>query len=696
MKYVFDVEANGLLPTADKIWCIVAKDIVTEEVYTFSDYSSQPGVRSLREGLYLLQEAEKLIGHNIILYDSMVLNKLYPTYAIKNVEFIDTLILSQLSHFSRPLRYSWGKHDLASFGKHFGRHKPEQDQWDKFEEAMIHRCKEDVEINFLVYKFLQREARDNKLSKDIIIRELKTALISRNQVANGWRLDIPKANKHLDKLDTILEQLRSEIEPELPTTIKKLGNSLTWEDVNIKLGGPFKRVPPVTKDILGDIVKPAKEPTLLKFTKARDYHSHIAKWFNIPAKSGRTKDRLVVGPYTKVSFENSRMSQHAQVKKFLFKHGWKPTTWNYKKTKDDKFVKDSVGRKIRTTPKLTEDSFDSIEGLLGKKIGKFNTYTSRRKVIKNPDKDDKGWLNNLQDGRIVCSPRTIGAATARMTHGGLVNVPSSKAVFGKEMRELFIASEGHQIVACDMSSAQLRLLAAAIGNKAYTNAVVSGSEHDENGYYIGTDIHSVNGIAAGLINPNWERGSGIWKNGEEIGNKKWTDGRSKAKTFIYALLFGAGETKIGTIVGGGLHEGRKLKDAFLAKLPALDLLMSELKNEWELNKKAGEGWFTGLDGRRIYCNSPHKILNFKLQSDEAILLKQWLINVEDEILGRSDLSNVKLLLSYHDELNYETIPQEADKLGEVLKRGIQDAGKQFGINIMDGNYKIGSNWAEVH
>ena len=235
------------------------------------------------------------------------------------------------------------------------------------------------------------------------------------------------------------------------------------------------------------------------------------------------------------------------------------------------FVKDSVGRKVRTTPKLTEDSFESIQGTLGKKIGNFNTYVSRRNTIKNSEKPDKGWLNNLTpQGKIICSPRTIGAATARMTHGGLVNVPSPKALFGKEMRELFIASPGMKIVACDMASAQLRLLAAAMGDKNYLKVVVSGSEHDENGNYVGTDIHSVNGIAAGLINPKWKRGSGEWKNSQEIGNKKWTDARAKAKTFIYALLFGAGDAKIGTIVKGGTEEGKKLRGTFLSRLPAVE------------------------------------------------------------------------------------------------------------------------------
>jgi hypothetical protein len=697
MKLIVDLEANGFLDTATTIWVMVAKDCETGEKFTFSDYSKQDYVKPLCDGLSLISNADAIVGHNIIIYDTLILDKLCPNCDLSKPRLIDTLILSQLSHFSRPLRYTWGRHSLEAFGKHFGRYKPEQAQWTEFEEAMVHRCEEDVEINYLTYRYLQREVISNGMPKDVADRELETASISRQQVKNGWRLDIDKAKEHLATLDTLIADLARDIEPKLPMTIKKPSKAMTWEEVNNKLSGVFLRVPQTQKDIRGNIIKPAKEPTVLKFVKSGAYTSHIAKWFELDPKDGQKKDKFIVGPYTRVKFEISTMSQHAQVKKFLFTQGWRPTTWNYKKDASGNFLKDSVGRRIKTTPKLTEDSYESIKGELGKAVAKHNTYVSRRKAIENPDKDDLGWLNNLAPGdRVICTPRTIGAATARMTHAGVVNVPGSKAVFGKEMRELFIATYGYKIVACDMASAQLRLFAAAMGDPKYIEAVTAGSEHDEEGNYIGTDIHSVNGIAAGLIDPEWPRGSGVWEEGQEVGNKKWTDGRAKAKTFIYALLFGAGDAKLGTIVGGGLQEGRELRSSFLKKLPAIERLISKLKKEWDNNKHAGEGWFKGLDGRRIYCNSPHKILNYKLQSDEAILLKQWLINVNNAIAQSDEVNHSRLLLSYHDELNYETIPEETDALGVILKQGIQEAGNQFGIGIMDGDYKVGNNWASVH
>lgn len=697
-KYVFDLEGNGFLDTIDKVWCLVMKDITTGEVFTYSDHSTSEGIEPLAIGLERLSKAEIGICHNVILYDMLVLDKLYPQYDFSRLKLIDTLIWSQLQNFNRPLRFSWGKHSLEVWGQHFGRHKPAQEQWTKFDEHMLFRCEEDVEINYLVYRYLLNEKKEISMSGDVIAREMYAAIVSQQQVKNGWELNVALANKHITTLDSKVKSLADKIEPNLPQRLIKPSTAATWEEVNNALGHVFKRVPVTRHDIKGKALKPAKLPTICAFTKARHYHSHIAKWFDITPASGKDEaTRLVDGPFTRIKWETSKMSQHAQVKKFLFTQGWVPTTWNFKKDEDGMFIKDSVGRKIKTTPKLTEDSFDTIKGSLGKEVATYNTYANRRNVIANKDHDDKGWLNNLNSqGRLICYPRTIGAATARMTHSGIVNVPGRKALFGKEMRQLFVASSGKIIVACDMASAQLRLLAAAMKSPDYLKTVITGSEHAPDGSYIGTDIHSVNGIAAGLLDPHAQRGSGIWKNGEEGPSEEWLEGRAQSKTFIYAFLFGAGDAKIGSIIGGDAEAGRRLKAKFFKGFPALATLIDRLKLEWSTNKKKGDGWFTGLDGRRIYCNSPHKILNYKLQSDEAILLKQWLINVDNSIKTSNEVKNASLLLSYHDELNYETIPEEADALGKILKAGIQDAGKQFGIGIMDGDYKTGPNWAEVH
>ena len=94
--------------------------------------------------------------------------------------------------------------------------------------------------------------------------------------------------------------------------------------------------------------------------------------------------------------------------------------------------------------------------------------------------------------------------------------------------------------------------------------------------------------------------------------------RAQAKTFIYAYLYSAGDEKIGQIVGGGAHTGKKIKEAFLARTPAL----AELRNK--IKRMAEKGSLPGLDGRRLYVRSPHKALNTLLQGAGAAVMKEAL------------------------------------------------------------------------
>lgn len=148
MKIVFDIEANGLIDTVDTVWCIVLKDIDTKKVYEFDNTTSP---RRLDFGLKFIDESELIIGHNIIDYDLPVLEKVCSFKAKTKV--FDTLILSQLLNPERQ-----GGHSLDSWGERLGHKKPVHEDWSQFSPEMLHRCKEDVDINEKVYYTLLGEA----------------------------------------------------------------------------------------------------------------------------------------------------------------------------------------------------------------------------------------------------------------------------------------------------------------------------------------------------------------------------------------------------------------------------------------------------------------------------------------------------------------------------------------------------------
>ena len=84
MKLVFDIETNGLID-ATKIWCIVAKDIETNQIYTYNP-------DQIESGLELLADADLLVGHNILGFDIPIIEKL-AGLSFKHKKVIDTLVL---------------------------------------------------------------------------------------------------------------------------------------------------------------------------------------------------------------------------------------------------------------------------------------------------------------------------------------------------------------------------------------------------------------------------------------------------------------------------------------------------------------------------------------------------------------------------------------------------------------------------
>jgi len=146
MKLVWDLETDGLREECTCIWCFTTKDITTGNVVA-KEYS-----KNISEFFSLMEQSEFLIGHNIISFDLVVLEKLYGWTPRKETKIVDTLVLSRLLNPDRE-----GGHSLDAWGKKLGRFKPKHEDWTQYSEEMLHRCSEDVEINHLMYIELLRE-----------------------------------------------------------------------------------------------------------------------------------------------------------------------------------------------------------------------------------------------------------------------------------------------------------------------------------------------------------------------------------------------------------------------------------------------------------------------------------------------------------------------------------------------------------
>ena len=701
MRVVCDIETNGLLHELTHIWCAVTHDIDTGEVKLFSDHSDQVIDGSIDDFIEHLKECDTIIGHNFIAFDLPAIEMV--TGYKHEGEVIDTLLMSKLLHFTRiQPKGASSKHSLEAWGIRLGIAKPKQEQWQIWEESMLHRCQEDVKINVDTYWKLIEEQSKQEGIEDCLRVEHDVARISRKQVENGWLLDQNKLDENILYLDEEIERLRLLIEPNIPAIVKPKEGKMDWKGVNEvmrKAGHGWQKVPMTKFDHLQRPIKLSYKPTIPKILKSGKYDRFTALWFGIPAEEAMG-ERMIAGVHTRIEFQRVKLSQHAHVKNYLLTQGWIPTQWTFKKDRDGKMLRDDRNKPINNSPKLTEDSYPSIKGEIGQHISRWATLTHRRNTLSNPKDDTKGWKNVARaDGRLVCIPDTLGAATGRMTHKNLVNVPGVKSLFGKEMREVFIADEGNMLVGADAAGAQLRLLASAMEDEDYVNLVVSGSEEDENGQFIGTDVHTQNGLAAGLIDPAdtaWLCANNNKHPEYHIYHDRFSGHRGASKNFIYGLLFGAGDAKMGILVNGGAKEGKRLKESFLAGFPKLQILVDKLTSQYNSTKKEyKEGFIYGADGRRIYVDSPHKVLNYLLQGNEAIYMKH-VMTLSDRLLSKNKV-RAKLLCFYHDELNMEVHPDDVDKAVKILSHSFKKAGETLQFKCpMASDPKVGKSWYDIH
>ena len=163
MTLVFDLETDGLLHDATKIHCIAIYDSETKETTSYNDECpgkgmSNPVVRAVQ----YLQQADSIVGHNIIGFDIPVIRKFYSFFNFTGT-IIDTLILSRLYH-SRiidedhkeikknnsylPLQLI-GRHSLEAWGHRLGEHKGDFSKttdWKEWSQEMEDYCIQDTNV----------------------------------------------------------------------------------------------------------------------------------------------------------------------------------------------------------------------------------------------------------------------------------------------------------------------------------------------------------------------------------------------------------------------------------------------------------------------------------------------------------------------------------------------------------------------
>jgi len=174
---LFDLESTGLLRQGSQLHCIVArpaKHYSADQAKADAVLTWDRVKDNLESGVRQLEEADCLIGHNIISYDIPLIKEIYPDFNPQG-EIIDTLVLSRLfyPHIAdrdferRPIgmpQRLYGRHSLEAWGHRlkcfkgdFGKH---EGAWDTYTPEMLDYCIQDTEVTLKLYQLMQRRMED--------------------------------------------------------------------------------------------------------------------------------------------------------------------------------------------------------------------------------------------------------------------------------------------------------------------------------------------------------------------------------------------------------------------------------------------------------------------------------------------------------------------------------------------------------
>ena len=372
----------------------------------------------------------------------------------------------------------------------------------------------------------------------------------------------------------------------------------------------------------------------------RDRHPYVAGAEFTPKRPNKTQGYVKDATFTRLKELNPTSRDHIAWILQTF-HGWKPTMMT------------NTGKPIIDEITLKEAALDGIEIA--------NLFLRSLDITKKLGMISEGvsaWLKLCTTANRIHHSCSTATSTFRCSHRNpnLAQVPSDP-----RFRELFIPSPGQVMVGADLSGIELRMLSHFLSR-------YDGGRYAE--ILLNGDIHQVNADKIGIS-------------------------RSAVKTVTYAMLYGAGNEKIGTSYDKLLSpaqakkKGKEIREAYIEAIEGLGDLLAGIK------KASERGYLKAIDGRKIKVDSPHKALNYCLQGNSAILAKRWLL------LNQSLIKEINLCCSQlafvHDEIQFECTPEHAKDLCTSLVCSSLAAGEFYNLRIrIDAEAKIGQSWKDTH
>jgi hypothetical protein len=166
MMLIFDIETDGLYNDVTCIHCVGIYDQEADQTLAYNDQGDK---EPITKAIQRLEDADRIIGHNIIGYDLPVIKKLFPWFEPRG-EVVDTLLLSRLYHADilktdqkrkwnqMPLQL-YGRHSLEAYGYRLGEYKGcfgKTTDWKDWSQDMQDYMLQDVNVTRKLWKHFHK------------------------------------------------------------------------------------------------------------------------------------------------------------------------------------------------------------------------------------------------------------------------------------------------------------------------------------------------------------------------------------------------------------------------------------------------------------------------------------------------------------------------------------------------------------
>jgi DNA polymerase I-like protein with 3'-5' exonuclease and polymerase domains len=642
-----DIETTGLLEQMakqenPKLHNFCSIDVDTEEVKLIEG-SDRRAVQAW------LDEGHTHLMHNGKTFDGEALKLL--GYDISKMVIIDTLALSW---YLEPNRM---RHGLAEYGEDFGIPKPVIENWeDQTQEEYNHRVLEDCKIQRMLW--LKQEKRLKELYGDdpndfkkIIAFLMQKMEELRQQQGNKWKLDV-------DQALILQSQLEQEILEKVDVLREAMPKVATYA-VRKRPAAPFKKNGDMS--VAGEAWKALTESLSLPFTHNEDIKV-VTKW------------------------SEGNPGSHAQIKAWLDSFGWEPETF--------KFVREDNGdtRQIPQVNLKGGEICSSVKDLIPKCAG--IEHIAGLGILNHRNSVVKGFLRDAVDGELIAGAQGF-TNTLRNQHREIVNLPSLRVKYGKELRGLLVARKGYRLLGSDLSSLEDRL-------KHHFQWKLD-PDYVKSQMTKGFDPHNSIAVIAGLMSQDEADFYALYKESHFVigwGEQAVQDAlfvrldevRAAGKSTNYACQYGAGvktvarTAKVSERVAKKLHQGYHKLNWSIAKIASMTKVKSTTFGQWQFNP-ISKMWYS--------LRSEKDRFSTLIQGSGAYILDLWLYHAER--LAKVRGLEYNLLGQFHDELVLEVPEDMEDEYRKLVDDALKAVNNALKLNReLACDIKFGDRYSDIH